>query len=86
MHKFIKVILTIIVFTMWSAQYLAQGCSQCKAQIESSEDNGLSIGKGLNSGILLLMLSPYIIMLVVFRKPIGKFLLEFSRMWKANKS
>lgn len=82
MRNFSKFILLLITVLASKGHYLAQGCAQCKAQIESSEDNGLSVGNGLNSGILLLMVAPYVIMIVVFRKSIFNFLKEFSRMWK----
>ncbi len=84
MSKILHILSLIVLFAITSSQFLAQGCSQCKAQIESSEENGLTVGNGLNSGILLLMVSPYIIMIVVFRKSIVKFLTEFSGMWKSK--
>jgi hypothetical protein len=86
MRSFSKIIAAIIFLTIWSSNYMAQGCAQCKAQIESSEENGLSVGNGLNSGIMLLMLAPYVIMMIVFRKSIVKFLMEFAGMWKSKKS
>jgi hypothetical protein len=84
MPRIIHIISFLIILTFTSLQSFSQGCSQCKAQIESSEENGLSVGNGLNSGILLLMIAPYLIMIVVFRKQIFKFLVEFSGMWKSK--
>ena len=82
MLKIKNIFLLTVLFLITNIDALAQGCAQCKAQIESSEDNGLSLGNGLNYGITLLMLSPYIIMFVIFRKQIFKFFSEFSGMWK----
>ena len=36
----------------------------CKAVVESNLESGGSIGAGLNSGILYLMATPYIVMLI----------------------
>lgn len=49
-------------------------CAMCKASAESSLENGGSIAKGVNSGIIYLMGVPYILLTmfcVVFRKDIA---------------
>ena len=48
--------------------YLAQGCSTCRAQIISSDKSDFTVGNGINTGILFLMVVPYIILFFLFRK------------------
>jgi len=60
---------------------LAQGCSMCKAVVES--ETGVfggtqAIGAGLNSGILYLMAVPYLLLFLLFRKRIVAFIREMS--------
>tara|TARA_B100000965_G_scaffold312734_1_gene272573 strand:- start:632 stop:853 length:222 start_codon:yes stop_codon:yes gene_type:complete len=38
-------------------------CAMCKAVAESSQNSGSSIANGLNTGILYLMIFPYILLL-----------------------
>ncbi|MGB0883788.1 MAG: hypothetical protein ACPG4W_07410 [Flavobacteriales bacterium] len=40
---------------------MAQGCSMCKAVAESNVQGGGEEASGLNSGILYIMLFPYIL-------------------------
>jgi hypothetical protein len=52
----------------------AQGCSQCR--ILAEQGSGLSeesFTNNMNFGILYLMAFPYIILLILFRKPILRF-------------
>lgn len=53
-------------------------CAMCKAQIESSED---TIANGINDGILMLMIIPYILLsiflLIFFNGRLRKSLLKF---------
>ncbi len=55
--------------------YLTYGqCAMCKAVAESDlKNNPNSLAKGINDGIIYLMLMPYILMLFFFRKEIIKF-------------
>ncbi len=47
----------------------AQGCSQCKMMAEQgSELEEGAFGKNINSGILYLMIIPYLILIFLFRK------------------
>jgi hypothetical protein len=64
---------------------LAQGCSMCKAVAEQSQDGGgavfggdQSIGNGLNMGIIVLMVVPYVLLFLFFRKRIVGFFKEFA--------
>jgi hypothetical protein len=87
MHKLLRILSIVAFFTITSAHYLAQGCSQCKAQIESSEENGLTVGNGLNYGITMLMITPYILLLsiplIIYRKRFFRFLKDFAGLWKS---
>ena len=56
----------------------------CKATVESSEEQtGVfggqqAVGAGLNKGILLLMVVPYILLFLFFRKRLVGFFKEFA--------
>ena len=68
-----KVIYNFILFFLliiFQLQSFAQGCSTCRAQIINSTKDDLTIGNGLNTGILFLMIIPYIILFFLFRKHI----------------
>ncbi|MCX8079957.1 MAG: hypothetical protein N3F09_01825 [Bacteroidia bacterium] len=55
----------------------------CKQAATSTiEKNPNSIATGLNSGIIYLMLAPYILILIFFRKKIIRFLKEFVAFYK----
>tara|TARA_B100002052_G_scaffold289592_1_gene307212 strand:+ start:507 stop:728 length:222 start_codon:yes stop_codon:yes gene_type:complete len=44
--------------------YLSSGqCAMCRVVAESSQDHGSSIANSLNTGILYLMIFPYILLL-----------------------
>ena len=63
-----------VVFLFFSTFILvqnlfAQGCSQCKMMAEQgSELEEGAFGKNINSGILYLMIIPYLILIFLFRK------------------
>ncbi len=56
----------------------------CKATVESQQDQSgvfggqQSIGAGLNKGIILLMVTPYVLLFLFFRKRIVGFVKEFA--------
>ena len=61
-------------------------CAMCKAVVESSIENSSnvfggnsSIGEGLNKGIIILMIVPYVLLFLFFRTKIVGFLKEFSQ-------
>jgi hypothetical protein len=57
-----------------SATLFAQGCSQCKMLSEQgSELDESSFGSNINSGILYLMVIPYLLLMFLFRKRIFLF-------------
>lgn len=65
-----KKAIVFIIVLFWSLQDFAQGCSTCRAQIESADGSDLSVGNGLNTGIYILMGVPYVILFLLFRKQI----------------
>lgn len=70
-----KKILTLFISLYISAELFAQGCSQCKMLSEQgSELDESSFGTNINSGILYLMVIPYLLLMFLFRKRIFLFL------------
>ena len=55
---------------MFSLPSISQGWSTCRAQIITSNKEDFTVGNGLNTGILFLMIIPYIILFFLFRKQI----------------
>ena len=56
-----KILNKIALFTLYFTFHLssiAQGCSTCRAQIINSTNDDLTVGNGLNIGILFLMAIP----------------------------
>ncbi|MFM7770855.1 MAG: hypothetical protein ACKO8Q_09890 [Bacteroidota bacterium] len=72
-----KKLIFFLIFFVTSFAHFGQ-CAMCKATAESaSQSSGSGIAEGLNSGIVYLMVLPYILLLSVliifFRKKIIKF-------------
>jgi hypothetical protein len=67
-----KTILSILLFLVGVFNFVyGQGCSQCKMVTEqATELDEASFGSNINSGILYLMLIPYILLMFLFRKRI----------------
>ena len=55
-----KKFLTIAIFVLLAVIDAEAQCAMCKSVVESNLENGDSIGKGLNDGILYLMAMPYL--------------------------
>ena len=62
------IFLFAIKISVWS-----QGCSTCRAQIINSTKEDFTVGNGINTGILFLMIVPYIILFFLFRKQLFRF-------------
>jgi hypothetical protein len=61
-----------IIFMFYCFDSSAQ-CAMCKAAAESdARNNPHSIAKGLNTGILFLMVIPYLAVGIIFRKDIAQ--------------
>lgn len=54
-------ILTILIICLFNSEAIAQGCSMCKAVVESNIQGGGEEASGLNSGILYILFFPYIL-------------------------
>jgi hypothetical protein len=67
--------IVLIALALAPADAWSQGCAMCKAVAENEAGGGedTSVARGLNRGILYLMVIPYIIFLFVFRKRIVRF-------------
>ena len=57
-----KIYLVILILITCTTNLNGQ-CAMCKAVAESSQNSGSSIANGLNTGILYLMIFPYILLL-----------------------
>ncbi len=69
-----KAFLLIVAGVVFSQQLWAQGCSQCKLLAEQgSEMPEDAFGSNINTGILYLMIIPYLLLMFLFRKPIIAF-------------
>jgi hypothetical protein len=75
------IILAVLFFiVLGDNELIAQGCSQCKLLAEQgSELDEASFGSSINSGILYLMILPYLILMFLFRKYIFKFFKSLVR-------
>ena len=76
--------LLLLLFLLLPPDALAQGCAMCKATVESSQEQAgvfggqQAVGQGLNKGILMLMVVPYILLFLFFRKRLAGFFKEFA--------
>lgn len=67
-------LLTLMLSTLMYYPAFSQ-CAMCKAAAESDlENNPNSVARGINEGIIYLMLIPYILMAFFFRKEIIRFI------------
>ncbi|MCU0319934.1 MAG: hypothetical protein MUE88_07630 [Flavobacteriales bacterium] len=84
MRRQLFLLLIVLLAASAPVEVWAQGCSMCKAVVESGEGSGRifggeqAVGKGLNMGILYLMAVPYLLLFLLFRKRIVGFFKEFS--------
>lgn len=82
-----KFILTAITFILFVGNSVAQGCAQCKMVAEQSAKPGeltdAAFGSNINTGILYLMIAPYILVMFIFRESIIKF---FKKQFKKIQS
>ena len=74
MNKKTFLIILLFIFLI-TEDILSQGCSQCKMLAEQgAEMEEDSFGSSINTGILYLMVIPYLILLFLFREKILGFL------------
>jgi hypothetical protein len=73
MKKVVPIIVLVLLFMMPS-DIFAQGCSQCRMLSEqAAELDENSFGSSINTGILYLMIIPYLLIMFLFRKQIIAF-------------
>lgn len=85
MKRVLLLALVIVACATLAPEVSAQGCAMCKAVVEQGEAGGggvnggdNSIGAGLNKGIIIMMVAPYILLFLAFRKKIMGFWKEFA--------
>ncbi len=70
----------LFCFLFFCDDLFAQGCSQCKLTAEQASDvDQGSFGNNINSGILYLMLIPYLILAFLFRTYIVSFFKKLTK-------
>lgn len=70
-----KIVFLFLACFALGQNVFSQGCSQCKLLAEQgSELDEASFGSNINSGIIYLMIIPYLIIMFIFRKQIVSFL------------
>jgi hypothetical protein len=60
-------LILVLVFLIFVDFSFGQ-CAMCKANLESNIEEEVSFGKSINTGILMLMIAPYVILFLLFRK------------------
>ena len=63
-----KIKIGLMIFLCFTVQNVMAQCSACKAVAEAQAEED---GSGINTGIIYIMVIPYIILFIVFRKKIG---------------
>jgi len=80
----IRFLVFLVLTAMTGSHAIAQGCSQCKLMAEQGVGvDDTTFASNINSGILYLMAFPYIILLILFRKQITRFLKSFFTQAKS---
>lgn len=73
--KWNRLTILIVVFLIFSDIASGQGCSQCKLVAEqSSELDDSSFASNINTGILYLMVIPYLLIMFLFRHKLIAFI------------
>ncbi len=57
-------------------------CAMCKASVESSINDPSFVAKGINKGIVYLMIVPYLLLAFIFRKQIVSLWKQYVRKSK----
>ena len=72
-------LLLVVFLLLISTDVLSQGCSQCKMLAEqTAEVDEASFGSNINKGILFLMIIPYILLFLLFRKKIKALFIKYK--------
>ncbi|MGB1295615.1 MAG: hypothetical protein ACPG6V_09045 [Flavobacteriales bacterium] len=59
--KTLSIFIGFVLFLTFGNELFAQGCSMCKAVVESNIEGGGEEASGLNAGILYILFFPYIL-------------------------
>ncbi len=79
MSKYTKIFALLFV-SFFVFDIFGQGCSQCKMLSEqATELDEASFGTNINWGIMYLMLIPYILLIVLFRKRLKGLFLNLTK-------
>ena len=76
LNLFLVALVVVMSETTWGQ------CAMCKATAEAGQENEIEFGRNINIGILMLMITPYIILFLLFRKQIMGLFRSFVK--KAN--
>lgn len=79
--KFLRIFIVFAALLFITTDAEAQ-CAMCKAVAETGSHDGHSVSGGINNAILYLMVLPYILLFLLFRKKIVGFYREWKAMWK----
>jgi hypothetical protein len=61
-----RVVLAVVVFVLACGQETFAQCAMCRTQLENNVSNGSpGIAAGINTGILYLLIMPYLAILIV---------------------
>lgn len=75
-RSFLFSLFVVAVLLCLQVDLFAQGCVQCRMGPSSNLESGGNVAKGINSGILYLMLIPYLLIMsivgYVFRKQLSE--------------
>lgn len=75
-RSFLYSIFVVALFFCLQADVFAQGCVQCRMGPSSNLEGGGNVARGINSGILYLILIPYLLIMsivaYVFRKQLNE--------------
>jgi hypothetical protein len=79
---FLLALLTLVI--VLPTDLWAQGCAMCKAVAAADASGNVyggsqAVGAGLNKGILFMIVIPYILLFIFFRKKIKGFFKEFAK-------
>lgn len=72
----------LLASLLFPTDLVAQGCSMCKAVAATDPGGNVyggaqAVGAGLNKGIIFMMVTPYVLLFLFFRKKIFSFIKEF---------
>jgi hypothetical protein len=75
-RSFLYALIFVAMLLFLQSDVFAQGCVQCRMGPSSNLEGGGNVARGINSGILYLMLIPYLLIMsivgYVFRKQLSE--------------